>query len=371
MSETPDDPTLVPSLQSPSPTARLKRRVAEFADRGIALATSRPPMFSHGWGDRERIEHLLDHLDRYASPPSIEIRWFHHERTCLGLHYLRGYFPTPATSLSLPPQSRMAYVEMLLPSDALHGSHPPVCIHLAGTGDATYIGRRIIAHPLARRRNIGALILQNPYYGERQPPWQHGTKLQRVTDQFAMNIATLEETRSLVRWLHERGVARVGVTGYSMGGYIAALAAQSLSTRVAVIPCATGDRVVYPFVYSPLARILDWEALEGDLPRGRSARRYMRDLMSRFAISRHGTLRDSRRAIVLGARYDAFVLPDEVRRLHRHWPRSELRWMESGHTTGWLLHRGPIRDAIADAFEQLDAIEEASSSNDESPDSPS
>ncbi len=328
--------------------------VSRLADRGIAYATSRPPMFADGWGPPSLLESLISRVDRRPPSSPVEMRWFQRTRTWRGLHYFRGYFPTPAMSLPLPPQSRTAYVELLLPEGALQNSSLSVCIHLAGTGDATYLGRRIIALPLAHHRNIGALILQNPFYGERQPSYQTGTKLRRVTDQFLMNLVTLEEACALVHWLRRLGVEHVGLTGYSMGGYIAALAAQRLSERLAIVPCAVGDRAVYPLVHSPLARLVDWSALQRDAPDDRRASEYMSELMSRFAISRHGDLDAAHRAILLGARHDAFILPEEVHRLARHWSQSELRWMDAGHTTGWLFCRTAIREAITDAFDQLE-----------------
>ena len=200
---------------------------------------------------------------------------------------------------------------------------------------------------------IGALILQNPFYGERRPADQRGTKLNRVTDQFLMNIATIEEARSLLRWLREDGYQHVGVTGYSMGGYMAALTAQLVDFPIAAIPCAAGNTVIDPVVFSPLSRMYDWEQLERELDGDLEARELMAEIMARFAIDRHGDFDYPEMAVVLGSMRDEFIPPDEVVDLHRHWAGSELRWIDAGHTTGWALHGQEIRDAIATSFHRL------------------
>lgn len=341
-------------VPAPPVPAEDDRSFDTLLDWAVARATSTTPMFSDGWGDPALLDDLLERLDTFEHPRSIEIHWFDGRRTRRGLYRFRGWFPTPDMSLPLPGRSRPAYVELLLPGDAFEGELPPICIHLAGTGDATHLGRRMLAAPLAKSPGIGALILQNPLYGERKPRGQQGTALRRITDQFLMNAATLEEARSLVRWSREEGYRSVGLTGYSMGGYMAAMTAQTLPWRVAAIPCATGNTAVYPLVESPLSKTIDWEALEAELPSGVSARARAADIMEEFALDRHGTLDDTRAAIVVGGLRDAFIRPDTVARLHLHWEGSELRWMDAGHTTGWLGHADVVRDAIADAFERLE-----------------
>lgn len=327
--------------------------IPQLVDRGIAVANSLPKMFSGGWGAPSLLKKLIRRTNDFGEPLPIEVEWKSGKRNWRGLHIFEGSFASPALDLPLPEESREARFQLILPPDPFEGEFPPVAVHLAGTGDFTYLGRRAVAEPLIREEGIGALLLQNPFYGDRRPAGQIGTKLRHVTDQFLMNLATIEETRSLLRWLREDGYEHVGVTGYSMGGYMAALTAQLTPSPLAVVPCATGNTATDPIVYSPLSKLFDWKKLNMELPPGESAREHLATLMGNFAISRHGTLGPENPAIIVAGLQDEFIPVSEVETLHLHWSHSELRWIDAGHTTGWALHGDELRAALSDAFRRL------------------
>jgi dienelactone hydrolase len=328
--------------------------LSEWIDRGVAVATSLPPMFAGGWGPPELLEALIDRSNQFGPPAPIQVEWSRGHQTRRGIHVFQGSFATPNVGLPLPEESRIAHFQMLLPPEPFKDGCPPMMVHLAGTGDFTYRARRALAEPLVAEAGIGAAILQNPFYGERKPEGQRGTKLRYVTDQFLMNLATVEETRALLRWFREDGYARLGVTGYSMGGYMAAMTAQKMPFPLAVVPCATGNSSAYPLVTSPLYRMIDWPKLSMELPAGESARVHLAKLMEGFAIDRHGSLSPDNPAILVAALHDEFIPREEVKALQRHWPHAEIRWIDGGHTTGWALHGEAIRDAIGDTVAALE-----------------
>ncbi|KAJ1475535.1 hypothetical protein T484DRAFT_1827984 [Baffinella frigidus] len=92
----------------------------------------------------------------------------------------------PPQDGSLPPESTTARCQMLLPSKMEHAEgqrapdmllpakmeHPadqrasgvPAWIHLAGTGEKTFVHRRNLALPLARE-GVASIILESPFYG--------------------------------------------------------------------------------------------------------------------------------------------------------------------------------------------------------------
>lgn len=328
-------------------------RISEWIDRGVARAVGFQPFFQDGWGNAGRLADLIERTSTFDTTTPVEIDWEEGHQRLDGLHFFEGSFPSPDTSLGLPPESRTANVQMLLPEEAFEGGPPPMCVHLAGSGDATYVGRRLLATPLARDPGIGAIILQNPYYGERAPEEQSGTQIRTLADHLAMNIATIEEARSLLDWLRRDGYKHVGITGYSMGGLMAALTAQFETEPLAVVPCATANSPVATLLDSPLRRAYDWRALDAQLEEDDSATVLVEELMSEISISRQGELAHPEFAVIVGGIRDQFVPPAGVLELHRHWPGSELRWIDAGHTTGWALHHGEIREAIAAAFERL------------------
>ncbi|MFB6264642.1 MAG: alpha/beta hydrolase family protein [Bradymonadaceae bacterium] len=328
--------------------------ISSFIDRTFATLTGLQELYGDGWGEPRLLEQLLGRIAHFDDPKPIDVHFSPGRRTWRGNHLYEGWFESPDMSLPLPAESRTAYFQLLLPPDPFDPNPPPLCIHLAGTGDTSYASRRRLAAPLAKKRGIAALILQNPYYGERRPNDQFWVALKEFTDQLTMNIATVEETRSLMQWFREDGYDRLGVTGYSMGGIMAAVAAQVAPFQVAAIPCAAGDSPAPTMLDSPLQDIVDWEALAADADGSIDPRTRLRELLDRLAVSHVGDPPETDSAIVLGAENDAFIPPAEVEQLHHHWKGSELRWLDASHITGWTLHPGAIRDAIADAFDRLE-----------------
>lgn len=325
-------------------------------DHAIAYVTGIPKMFYEGWGDPELLEDLVEQARDVGPVPDIEVKWQQRKRQIDGTHIFEGWFRSPVRDIPLPSESRAAYFQMLLPHEPFVAPRARVCVHLAGTGDATYVGRRMLARPLLER-NIGAVILQNPFYGPRRPAWQRSTRLRSMTDQVALNLTAVQEARALLKWLREEGFESVGVTGYSMGGSMAAFAAQTVPFPVAAVPCAAGENSVAPLIDSPLRNICDWEVLGEEAGGADHAEMLMRQTLSSLALSEHGAPVAPEAAIILGSLHDEFVPPSGIVELHHHWAGSELRWLDAGHTTGWLLHGDEIRQAIADAFARLEALE--------------
>lgn len=329
----------------------------QLADRTVAYLTGIPPMYYDGWGDPNLLNRLVNLSKDVGPPRDIEVHWHKSKRHRDGSHTFSGWFRSPTPELPLLPEVRTAYFQLLLPPDPFDTPRPGVCIHLAGTGDFTYAARAMLARPLLEAENpadrIGALILENPYYGKRRPAGQMQTRLPQLTDQLMMNLATVQETRALLKWLRGEGFERVGVTGYSMGGFMAGFSAQTTPFAVAAIPCAAGDTAAATLIESPLRDMCDWKRLARDAGGPEHAEWQMRQTLSALALSGHGTPVAPEAAIVVGVRNDAFVPPQQAVALHEHWPGSELRWMDGGHTTGWLFHAAAMREAIFDAFQRL------------------
>jgi pimeloyl-ACP methyl ester carboxylesterase len=55
-------------------------------------------------------------------------------------------------------------------------------------------------------------------------------------------------------------------------------------------------------------------------------------------------------AVLVAARDDGIVPPASAQALHAHWPGSELRWVEGGHVSAWLLRRDAFAAAAIDAM---------------------
>jgi len=248
----------------------------------------------------------------------------------------------------LPPEVRRAPIELIAPAherDELR----PVCVMLGATSEEGFAARRRTAAGLARR-GLGSVLLENAFYGARRPPGQQGPHLRTVEHQFAMNLATVDEARALLRWLRGAGHALVGVTGFSQGGAMAAFAAALSPFVVAAAPRGTGDAVAPIFTTAALSRRIAWSRLAAELGSLAAARDYLGRCLEPVRLSRFAPPRAPQAAILVHARGDGFVPPEEAVALHRHWSGSQLRWLTGGHVTTSLLFASRQRQAVLDAF---------------------
>jgi pimeloyl-ACP methyl ester carboxylesterase len=58
-------------------------------------------------------------------------------------------------------------------------------------------------------------------------------------------------------------------------------------------------------------------------------------------------------AVLVAARDDAYVSPASVEELARHLAGSEVRWVEGGHVSSFILHQPAFREAILDSLGRL------------------
>lgn len=121
----------------------------------------------------------------------------------------------------VPEEAQDAHFQMMLPLKWKEHDYKPVCVHLAGTGDHFFWRRRnLIAKPLMREANMGAVILENPFYGMRKPKDQKNSSLHNVSDIFVMGGCLILESQVLFHFCERNGLGPLGITGLSMGGHV-------------------------------------------------------------------------------------------------------------------------------------------------------
>jgi pimeloyl-ACP methyl ester carboxylesterase len=316
------------------------------------VATRRPRFFEDGWGASGVLEKLTRGPQGFAFPELHDVTLGPPRREGR-LLVQEGRFPSPAAVGSLPEACHQARFQLLLPHDA--GPLPPVCVFLASSGDEGFGLRRFIARKLARS-GVGALLLENPYYGARRPPGQVGPAVRTVVDLLLMFRATAVEATALLGWLLARGHPKVGVSGYSMGGSIAAYAAALFPLPVAVIPLAVADSAAPVFTEGVLSAMPDWEALGRPLGGPEAARERLAAVLAAASTTALPPLPQPRRAILLAARQDGFVPAASTLRLLQHWRGAELRYLRGGHLSAFVTERGVIVQAILEAFSRVEPL---------------
>lgn len=322
-----------------------------WADRAAMSLLPRIKLYRSGFGDRRRLDDWVQEIagyDRSVELPELDEQRRERARRRGVLSVRRLQFASPAAR-RLPRECWTMRGELLLPA---RGEPAAACLMLAATGEEGFARRRRFAAPLVAG-GIAVLSLENPFYGSRRPWGQIGPVLRTVEEQFAMNLSTVDEGRALLAWLRSEGFSRVGVSGYSQGGMMAAFAGALSSFPVACVPRGAGDHAQAIFMESALSRSVSWAALARDAGSDRSARAYFERCLEPVRLSRHAPPLAPESAIVVASRHDGFVPATESEALHAHWPGSELRMLESGHVTAALLQAEQHRQAIRDAFGRL------------------
>ncbi|KAM8848720.1 protein ABHD18 isoform 1-T2 [Synchiropus picturatus] len=206
-------------------------------------------------GDRERCKSLVPK----DFPVYIDKTEEHSD--CL-IH--DGFFISPLEHLVpgiLPPEAVKARFQFIVPKK-WKGSRP-VCIHLAGTGDHFFWRRRtLMARPMIKEAGMASLLLENPYYGYRKPKDQLRSCLKNVSDLFVMGGALILESTVLLRWLEREGYSPLGMTGISMGGYMASLAVTNWPKPIPLVPCLSWSTASSVFTTGVLSRAVNWSELE-------------------------------------------------------------------------------------------------------------
>lgn len=315
----------------------------------VRLSRPRGLLYARGFG-----EHLDERLAAVgAFQPSgapAALEWGP-VRSVWGSQVRVGRFRSPAAGY-LPAESHDALVELWAPDASVVRAHarPRTCVIFTSTAEEGPHRRRPFARFLAAR-GIAAVILENPYYGARRPRGQRGGLLRTVADQFAMNLATVEEACALLLAFRRQG-HDVGVTGYSQGGVMAAFAAALCDFPVAAVPRGAPVAPAAVFTQHALSGSVHWEALARQAGSLDAAKRTLMDAFERVRVDLRPPPRAPGRAIIVGHRSDAFIPPSEVERLHRHWRGAELRWLDGGHVTGLALHHRTHWETVVEAFDR-------------------
>lgn len=330
---------------------RWTARVHGWTDDLVAGLAGRPRLFGDGFGDRVALDRLVTRVQdqsrreappldmRWQAPWQPQGRWFTRTAT----------FRSPAAEI-LPAASAEGRIECIAPQPA--EGVGPTCLLLAATGEEGFGLRRRLATSLVQR-GVTVFMLENPLYGARRPPGQVLALVRTVAEQFAMNAATVEEAHALLAWCRRIGHRSIAVSGYSQGGMMAAFAAALTPFPVAAVPRAAGASAGAIFTEDALARRFAWDRLAQELGDLARAKAFFAACLAPVDVRRFPAPCDCNAAILVASRHDRFIRPDDVVRLHEHWPGSELRWLEAGHLTGALMHGDAQRTAITDALARL------------------
>ncbi|KAL4718470.1 hypothetical protein ACJJTC_014991 [Scirpophaga incertulas] len=229
--------------------------------------------FTKGWGKPENLRRLFEFrkvvsnrdecfklIDR-DYPVTIT-----KEQNLSDCHVLEGYFLSPLEKYLpgiVPEIAQKAHFQVVLPVRWPQPACKPVCLHLAGTGDHFFWRRRnLMVKPLLKEAGIGGIILENPFYGLRKPTDQVRSSLHNVSDIFVMGGCLILESLVLFHWCERNGLGPLGVTGLSMGGHMASLAATNWPKPLVLVPCLSWSTASAVFLQGVMSQSINWDLLE-------------------------------------------------------------------------------------------------------------
>ncbi|XP_054453817.1 protein ABHD18 [Anoplopoma fimbria] len=228
-------------------------------------------LFIGGWGKPEDLKRIFEFRKiigdrercRSLVPKDYPVH-INKTEEHIDCHIHNGFFISPLEHFVpgiLPPEAVKARFQFIVPKR--WQKNRPVCIHLAGTGDHFFWRRRtLMARPMIKEAGMASLLLENPYYGYRKPKDQLRSCLKNVSDLLVMGGALILESTVLLRWLEREGYWPLGMTGISMGGYMASLAVTNWPKPIPLIPCLSWSTASSVFTTGVLSKAVNWKELE-------------------------------------------------------------------------------------------------------------
>ncbi|QSQ22342.1 alpha/beta hydrolase family protein [Pyxidicoccus parkwayensis] len=321
----------------------LRSHVVDVLFAGVAR---RARLFTDGWGDEALLEKVTEGTSFFPVPARVSPTWGE-PRAHKGVWLRDGTFTSPLPHLTPPVQT--AHVRWLSEGSTRGRS---ACVVLAASREEGFALRERLYTPLVHE-GIDLFLLENPYYGVRRPLGQKGGALRTVSDHVLMNLGMVEEARSLLTWLSDEGYERLGIAGYSMGGYMAALTAALFPEPLAVAALAAGASPVPVFTRGLLSWSIAFAELDGARRDAEQARQRLGHIFDLANLTKFPPPPQPGAAILLACRKDGFVPADETRALHAHWKESELRWVNAGHVSAILTERNALCAAVRDSLARV------------------
>jgi len=169
-----------------------------------------------------------------------------------------------------------------------------------------------------------------PFHFERTPAGTYSGEMM-VTGDVALTVEAFRQSAKdvcgLVSWLKAQGHETVGLVSYSLGGYVAGLAACLRDDLDFVVIGAAGDSVVSVILDTRLGR-----NVRDDLS---ASGMHQREKLERaWGVISPGRLPlrvPRERVLLVAGRHDRIMLASSVQRLWEGWGRPPIRWENEGH----------------------------------------
>jgi hypothetical protein len=310
-------------------------------DTLVAWLSRYSKLFSQGWGDESLLAHLSRDVSQVDPSVPIHVRWTS-ERGRNGSIVSDGIFESPFRGL--PPQVGTVHVRAWK-----RPAHQAACVILAASRDEGYAVRERVFGSLVER-DIDLYFVESPFYGRRRTA--AGPAAITVSDQGLMALSLVWEASALLRHLG-RTYERIAISGYSMGGHMAAITAAVSPFPVACAALATGASASSIYTRGLLSWSVDVNALGGAHIHKAIVKERLHHAFEAADVTCYPLPQRPDAAVIAGCTRDGYVLRTETERLHRHWRGSTLRWIPAGHFSALVTQRRSLCNCIESAMARL------------------
>ena len=308
------------------------------------VAAARESFDSAGWLEKP--------ADYHTAPPPLEAPALRPSRIC-GLHYEQlsfesGYEPREGEPgrerwLSYAP-NRIGHAWVMRHRE--EGRPWLVCIHGYQMGWPVIDFAAFPPPWLHRRLGLNLLVPVLPLHGRRKIGRRSGDNFLAgdALDTIHAEAQAIWDIRRLLSWVRGQGAPAVGVMGYSLGGYNAALLASlDDGLRCAIPGVPVTDFASIFFHHGPPLHVRAYREAGLEMEQMHEVMRVISPLAIPPRVPKSGRF-------IFAAVADRLVPPEQARDLWRHWDRPRIEWYQGGHIT-FRAHPSVVR-LIGDGLRQ-------------------
>ncbi|KAI0217808.1 Protein ABHD18 [Lamellibrachia satsuma] len=148
--------------------------------------------------------------------------------------------------------------------------------------------------------------------GLRKPKQQLRSNLHNVSDLFVMGGALVLESLALLHWCEREGLGPLGLTGISMGGHMASLAATNWPKPIALIPCLSWSTASTAFTTGVMSAAIPWKLLQEQY---RSDTTFEQEFLQRI----HSPENERKSTAFMAGQEFARSYPSSLQDMQIHW----------------------------------------------------
>lgn len=302
--------------------------------------------FDGGWGDEAKVDALGRGFPLVEHPQALRPTFGPFQPRLEGLESADGSYLSPLID-QLPAGVGHGRVRWLRKA----GDTQPKATVLvfAGSGEEGYALRERVFSPLARE-GIHLWMVENSFYGARRARGQRSAELPTVSEQGLLNYTMVEEGRALATGLAGmENIGRLGITGYSLGGFTTSMVAATVGFPISAAVLAGGNSPAPVYTEGFLSASIDFTRLDSRDPE--SARRRLAAAFHESRLTLRPPPLDLAHTVLFAHRGDGYVPPEEVETLARHWKGVRTLWTDEGHISAYIMSTDGMRQAVRMSLE--------------------